>query len=71
MNHPILDVAATEVESVSISLSAAIRTGGSEFFGDTGCSDSELNLAFSSGVRLFHFRATSWNYYFDIDLNKN
>jgi len=59
VNHPILDVVATEVEAVSISLSAAIRTGGSEFFEDDGCSDLELNLAFSSGVRLFHFSLTS------------
>ena len=59
VNHPILDVVATEVEVISISLSAAIRTGGSDFFGDDGCSDFELNLAFSSGVRLFHFSLIS------------
>ena len=55
LNHPILDVVGKEVFSVSISLSAAIRTGGSEFFEDDGSSDLELNLAFSSGGKFFHF----------------
>ena len=54
MNHPILDVVGKEVVSVSISLSAAIRTGGSEFFEDDDSSDLELNLAFSSGGKFFH-----------------
>ena len=54
VNHPILDVVGKEVVSVSISLSAAFRTGGSEFFEDDDSSDFELNLAFSSGGKFFH-----------------
>ena len=53
-NYPFLDVVDKEFVSVSISLSAAIRTGGSEFFGDDISSDLELNLAFSSDGKLFH-----------------
>ena len=55
LNHPILVVVGRGVDSVSISLSAAIKTGGSEFSEDDDSSDLELNLARSFGGKLFHF----------------